>query len=215
MGIRRRGRNGRATYDDPRSAGAGEQSVADGLRRTPDQRRSRFPVNGKISRLMGQQKPTWQTTDQHGRSHDAAPERRQSPSLRHPAPRLTNSRTRRKPTVTGTSSTRLPVKRERITARLEGVETICSRSSSDAVMTAWSGKPTSEAEQRAIGHAVAVRQRFSALTVAPTSRRRSAITIGGGRSRRRPKPEPAQAAVLLDHRDIAGPASQAQGGKNR
>jgi len=30
-------------------------------------------------------------------------------------------------------------------------------------MTAWSGKPTSEAEQRAIGHGVAVRQRFSAF----------------------------------------------------
>ena len=194
MGIRRRGRNGRATYDDPRSAGAGEQSVADGLRRTPDQRRSRFPVNGKISRLMGQQKPTWQTTDQHGRSHDAAPERRQSPSLRHPAPRLTNSRTRRKPTVTGTSSTRLPVKRERITARLEGVETICSRSSSDAVMTAWSGKPTSEAEQRAIGHGVAVRQRFSAFDWCDRLRDgeprspREAAGAGVGRSRSRHRP---------------------------
>ena len=92
---------------------------------------------------------------------------------------------------------------------------MCSRTPSDAAKTAWLRKPTRGLEQRAIGHGVAVRQRFSALTGAPTSRRRSTITIGGGRSRRRPKPEPAQAAVLLDHRDIAGPASQAQGGKNR
>jgi hypothetical protein len=92
---------------------------------------------------------------------------------------------------------------------------ILAAGSSDAVMTAWLRKPTRGAEQRAIGHGVAVRQRFSALTGAPTSRRRSTITIGGGRSRRRPKPEPAQAAVHLDHREFAGPARRAQGGKSR
>ena len=39
---------------------------------------------------------------------------------------------------------------------------MCSRTSADAVMTAWLRKPTRGAEQRAIGHGVAVRQRFSA-----------------------------------------------------
>ena len=92
---------------------------------------------------------------------------------------------------------------------------MCSRTRFDSARTAWLGKPTRGREQRAIGHGVAVRQRFSDLPCAPTSTRRSTITMGGGRSRRRPKPEPAQAAVLLDHRDIGGPASQAQGGKNR
>jgi hypothetical protein len=105
--------------------------------------------------------------------------------------------------------------RDGITAVLEGVERIYSRWPSDAFMTAWLGKPTRGTEQRAIGHGVAVRQRFSALTVAPTSRRRSTITIGGGRSRRRPKPKPAQAAVHLDHREFARPARRAQGGESR
>ena len=43
-----------------------------------------------------------------------------------------------------------------------------------------------------------------------TSRRRSTITMGGGRSRRRPQPEPAPAAVPLDHREFADPAIRAQ-----
>jgi hypothetical protein len=51
--------------------------------------------------------------------------------------------------------------------------------------------------------------------VRPTSRRRSTITMRGGRSRRRPEPEPAQAAVPLDHREFAGPARRALGGKSR
>jgi hypothetical protein len=92
---------------------------------------------------------------------------------------------------------------------------MCSRTPSDSARTGWLGKPTRGPEQRAIGHGVAVRQRFSALIVAPTSRWRSAITLGGGRSRRRPKPEPAQAAVHLDHREFARPARRAQGGKCR
>ena len=45
---------------------------------------------------------------------------------------------------------------------LEGVGRICSRPVSDAVTPAWLRKPTRGAEQRAIGHGVAVRQRFSA-----------------------------------------------------
>jgi hypothetical protein len=56
--------------------------------------------------------------------------------------------------------------RSRAAVGLEGVVRICSRPSSDAVMTAWLWKPTRGAEQRAIGHGVAVRQRFLALTVA-------------------------------------------------
>ena len=92
---------------------------------------------------------------------------------------------------------------------------MCSRTPSDAAKTAWLRKPTRGAEQRAIGHGVAVRQRFSDLPCAPTSTRRSTITMGGGRSRRRPKPEPAQAAVRVDYREFAGPASLAQGGESR
>jgi len=92
---------------------------------------------------------------------------------------------------------------------------MCSRSSSDAVRTAWLRKPTRGPEQRAIGHGVAVRQRFSAFAAAPTSRQRNTIAIGGGRSRRRPKPESAQAAVRVDYREFAGPASLAQGGESR
>ena len=40
---------------------------------------------------------------------------------------------------------------------------MCSLTRSDAVMTAWMGKPTRGSEQRPIGHGVAVRQRFSAF----------------------------------------------------
>jgi hypothetical protein len=40
---------------------------------------------------------------------------------------------------------------------------MCSRTPSDSVMTTWLGKPTRGREQRAIGHGVAVRQRFSAF----------------------------------------------------
>jgi hypothetical protein len=77
-----------------------------------------------------------------------------------------------------------------------------------------------EADERAgagaIGHGVAVRQRFSAFgRCARLSRRRSTVTIGGGRSRRRPKPEPAQAAVHVDHRYFADPVRRAQGGRSR
>jgi hypothetical protein len=83
-----------------------------------------------------------------------------------------------------------------------------------------SSRPNAEADERvgADGNRapeMAVRRRSSALSVAPTSIRRNTITTGGGRSRRRPKPKPAQAADPLDHREIAGPVRRTQGGKSR
>ena len=64
---------------------------------------------------------------------------------------------------------------------------MCSRTSSDFARTAWLRKPTRGAEQRPIGHGVAVRQRFLGFgQVRWTSRRRSTITTGGGRSPHRP-----------------------------
>ena len=83
---------------------------------------------------------------------------------------------------------------ERMTSLLEGVERICSRSSSDAVMTAWLRKPTRGAEQRAIGHGVAVRQRFSAFgrcarlrdSEARSPLEAAGAGVGPSRSRHRP-----------------------------
>ena len=40
---------------------------------------------------------------------------------------------------------------------------MCSRTPSGSARTAWLGKPTRGREQRAIGHGVAVRERFSAF----------------------------------------------------
>ena len=77
---------------------------------------------------------------------------------------------------------------------LEGVVRICSRTPSDAAMTAWLGKPTRGAEQRAIGHGVAVRQGFSASAWCAGLRDGEARSPweaaggGGGRSRRRHRP---------------------------
>ena len=72
---------------------------------------------------------------------------------------------------------------------LEGVVRICSRTPSDAAMTAWLGKPTRGAEQRAIGHGVAVRQGFSASAWCAGLRdgeARSPWEAAGGGTGRRP-----------------------------
>ena len=71
---------------------------------------------------------------------------------------------------------------------------MCSRSSSDAVRTAWLRKPTRGPEQRAIGHGVAVRQRFSAFDRCARLRHGEARSpleaagagVGPSRSRHRP-----------------------------
>jgi len=73
---------------------------------------------------------------------------------------------------------------------------MCSRSSSDAVRTAWLRKPTRGPEQRAIGHGVAVRQRFSAFDRCARLRDGEARSpleaagagVGQSRSRHRPPP---------------------------